>query len=652
VKTLTRSRIKSFLRALWSFSKPLLTAVSIVAIIDALPLLSAGVNLNSLLKGLISVPVGVAIALGLAERQRVLSALYLIITMGALMMALTAAGFDQTDSAFSTAIISIFFLAAWITTPNLQPLLLRVRAPRTADVEELFSRTAIAATAWWRLVRNVAFKRLITLGVAIGGVALLVFAAVALLGLIDRAIVLRILEVALNAVVGGFAMWLVGKRFAGPLAGAGAAILWTFGGVALADTVVAPALVPTALAPVITALALELRDGGTPPGAWLGAVLALALVPIGAQWPLLALGTCLIIVFTFWSLGDALAARGGLIPFLATGAYLALVAPARTIRDLGMQAVASSPGHTAAACASGCDGALPWEFFYPSAFGAIYEPLLRGLLTGTLHWGNFQLNAISPGWAALGLAAVGAISLHRSGRSRELTVWIAAIALGIVLALPSRYLGVVLPSVSRLDVAVAPSFESGAQMALISAFFAALLGGIGVTTLARLPRRAPWIALAAVLAILDVLAIPRQGHLAFELARLSKFIPPASESPIRIAIYPLVTQGFGPEYNDLVRLAHDRNDVLVNESAQEGESIANLSDPNTGRLLRELGAQYLIVSLSDYSRRREMLREAHILLPLDQEEGTSAWVAPEPVDILRFQLVSARADGTVLLRFK
>ena len=65
--------------------------------------------------------------------------------------------------------------------------------------------------------------------------------------------------------------------------------------------------------------------------------------------------------------------------------------------------------------------------------------------------------------------------------------------------------------------------------------------------------------------------------------------------------------------------------------------------------LRARGVRYVVVSLAYYARRREILDEAHVLLPLDQEGTASAWLAPEPADLLRFTVIRAEGDGSLLL---
>jgi len=65
--------------------------------------------------------------------------------------------------------------------------------------------------------------------------------------------------------------------------------------------------------------------------------------------------------------------------------------------------------------------------------------------------------------------------------------------------------------------------------------------------------------------------------------------------------------------------------------------------------LRAMGVGFVVVSVPDYVRRREMLEEAHVLLPVDQEGNAVAWLAPEPADLLRMHVVRADVDGSLLL---
>jgi hypothetical protein len=75
----------------------------------------------------------------------------------------------------------------------------------------------------------------------------------------------------------------------------------------------------------------------------------------------------------------------------------------------------------------------------------------------------------------------------------------------------------------------------------------------------------------------------------------------------------------------------------------------DISAPDARAKLATLGIQYVVVSLGDYTRRREMLQEAHVLLPLAARAAAPAWMAPEPNKLLGFRVLESESDGTLLL---
>jgi hypothetical protein len=480
------------------------------------------------------------------------------------------------------------------------------------------------------------------------GAAMLVLAAKA--GWIDAGTEVRLPLSLLDGAVGALAMWFVGKRIAGPAAGFGCAVLWAACGVRLdywANAGLAPT--PTALLPVVVALALGLRENGVLKKEWMGVALAAVIVPMSTHWPLLALTTTLAAAFTFWSIGRTSEAGWSLFALVASGLYIWLAASGPVARELAAQAALYDPGRILVACAGGCDGGLPWEFFYPTALGSAFSGPIASLLAITSHWGDYQLYSIAPGLTECSLAIVGAIVLKRAGRTRLLGVWLTAIGLGIVLALPSHYLGLTLPTLTRAILAFAPTFEFGAQLALLSGFFVALLGGAGFAALVDQRRGilvVPSVAALGLL-LLDLLFVPVPSHPAIALARMRNVIPASAEQP-KLAFYPFVTQGYGPEYTSLVRAAHRAHVQLINENEGDDSAVADLSAPGTLQRLRSIGTQYIVVSLEDYSRRRDILQKARVVLPLDQYEDSSAWLTPEPSDLLGMRPVNTQADGTML----
>jgi hypothetical protein len=627
----------------WLFVKPALVTLLVTSLVAVLPVIHAGVNGTSLLKGLVALPTGLSYAS--TGRLRTYLSFASICAMFALLAGFAAANYYEPDTACDTAVLSVFALAALITAPNRRDWSL-VRARRgLLSVPAKLARTArrsfadparrLAAGSTVVLVGRVA---------AAGMVAVLGIALALLAGRIDPFWALRMAELVLDAALGALAMWFIGRSIAGPAAGTAAGLLWACSAVRLEYNSVLPGLVPTALVPVVAALALGASRTGTLSGPWLALALAGALVALSWSWPLLAVTTALIVVFLFWSLGEVGQGRWALLALVAAAVVPWLAWGAHSEQLVAAQTAFTDPAEAAVALASGGDGGLPWEFFYPSAFGFAYAKLLSAWLTASGHWGNDQLFAIAPGWAQLVLAAVGGAVMYRRGRTRLLRVWLVAVAVAICLALPTRYLGVPLPSLTRLIQALAPGFAFGAQFALLGAFFVALLAGVGAEVIAR--RNVVRVLALATFVLLDVLSLPSATNSSSVLARLSPAIPPST----KVAFYPFLTSDYGPEYDDLLRIAHRFGYRLANEDRGAGALLGDLALPGTLQRLRSLGVAYAVVSPGDYSRRREILSEAHVILPLDQLISSPGWLAPEPADLSGMPIVRSQSDGSFLIR--
>jgi hypothetical protein len=350
--------------------------------------------------------------------------------------------------------------------------------------------------------------------------------------------------------------------------------------------------------------------------------------PADARWTALTIAACL-------------------VSFAISGAI------GRATSLLGAQTAFTDPLHALAACASGCDGAMPWEFFYPSSFASAYEPLVSGLFTAAQHWGDYQLYAIAPGWAQLLLAGIGIVTLNRTGHEAVTRTALLAIAASVLLALPSHYLGLGLPSLTRIVTAVVPGFEFGAQFAVSASFFVALLAGAGFAAAARLPngsRRTATLVAVALLVVLDVADLPVHGSPGAEVASAAAtFGAPADGRPVSVAFYPMLGPDYGDGYDDLVHTARQHGIHLINENA-DASSFADLSAPDTLSRLRANGVRYVVVALGDYPRRSEILRAGHILLPEDQDWNSAAWLAPDPTALVRSNVTTrAAGSGTLVL---
>lgn len=630
----------------------LATAVLVIVLIDIGPVAGAGITLSTLAKGLIAVPVGILFAARGPNRRTY--AIVLAATLCALLIAFVMAGYDQRDPAVDASLLSLFFLAAWITAPYAVPRRVRSRySPDRAEsrirLDFAAVRRALSALAapWWLEPGRLVLSALAAAAAILASI-FIVLGVDAFAGRIDASSALRIAELAADAVVGAAAVFFISVRQIGAGAAALAAVFWACSGIRL-DSAALPFLVPTASLPVLVALALSARRSGTLAGIWLAVAVSVAGVVMALYWPLLAVIAILATGFTLWSAGYRRDAFLQAAPLL-----LVTMLAAAAVRSIGAKidllAAINDPTHAAIACASGCDGGLPWEFFYPSAFGGLYASTLVHLYRATLHWGNYQLYSIAPGWAQLTAAAWGAIVLARNGRAALLKVWLLAIGLGIFLALPSHYLALTLPSITRAVTDVAPRFEFGAQFALLSAFFVALLGAAGAEALLERFRAARmWVVPLLVLAVaFDVVSLPPLGHPATALQQTSAYIRSSSGAPPpKVAFYPFLTQDYGPEYGELVRVARRQGDALVNADYAD-YGLADLTAAETIPRLRRIGVQYVVLSLSDYTRRRDILDEAHVLLPLDQEGAAKSWIVPDPSSLSALTLVRSRNDGTFL----
>jgi hypothetical protein len=648
-----RRNVDPFLRSVWSLTRPLLVVLLVVALIDALPLSAAGISPTSLLKATIALPAGFGIVYGAGRRQAV--GLLLFVLYFALMVALIAAGIPQGDGACDTAVLSMFAVTAWMIAPYVFSKQFRsgaqsatafgaVGQSASRGLERVVTRLS---GRWWVTRAEWTLRTMLILVAGLAAAAVLLTLAIVARRL-DVPSALRLLEIIVDGAIGACAIWFVGRRFGGAVAGTGAAILWACCGLRLDYAAVhSEVLAPTCVVPLLVALGLALRDNDRSRNLLWPVTLA-SIVPLAFVWPAVTLTIWIALIFAFWSAGYVREARLAFAGLIGTVVVAGVVAPGMVLAHLGAQTGMYDPADAIDACDSGCDGGLPWEFFYPSAFGAVYAAFLAGLLTGSVHWGNVQVYSIAPGWAQLALATVGAASLYLGGRGRLANLWLGAIVVGVLLALPSHYLGLALPSLTRILVALSPTFEFGAQFALVSGFFVAILGGIGLTTiLASAPKlRVVLVGAAAVFVLLDVVSFPIYGHPGSALATISKAIPP-SPVPPKVVFYPYLSQEYGPEFEDLVLVAHRQGLSLLNEHPSDAD--LDISAPDARAKLATLGIQYVVVSLGDYTRRREMLQEAHVLLPLAARAAAPAWMAPEPNKLLGFRVLESESDGTLLL---
>ena len=641
----------------------LVVAVVINAVVAAVAAVLRQVNPDVSFRWLIALPTGLVYGFGGPRRSRIAAALMLVI--GVLILTFVACGYNQDDPAYDVALTALVALAIPMVGAHALPRAVQDRGRGTGKLWRLApgaGRATVRAirrlTAYhWvpsaKLVRRLAIgiAALAALAAAGSVIAALAASGFDLASTHERVALVHLCALLVDAAAGGLAMWFVGRRLGGPGAALGAAVLWMCCGVRLDYGSLGTALpAPTAVVPLLTLVSLELRERGLLRKQWLALVLAIAIVPLTLNWPLLAVTASLAVTFAFWSIDRSDEARWGLLP-LGLSLVCMCLASSRVGAELNAQTAIFDPLQRATACTTGCDGALPWEFFYPSAYGGAYAGLLTGMLSATLHWGDYRLYSIAPGWAELALAALGAVAAWQAGLVKRVKVWLVAIALGIVLALPSHYLGLVLPSLARLIVAAAPAFEFAAQLALLSGFFVAVLGGIGLRVLLGRNSRdvavVPALAVA-VLLLLDFGSLPASVHAASALAQVGAGVAP-SGTPPKVAFYPFISRGYGPEYDALVSQAQRLHIELVNAEDPADPSLADLSAPATARRLESMGTQYVVVSLNDYVRRREMLREAHLLLPADQYQSSAAWLVPEPASLLALRLERTATDGTMLL---
>jgi len=146
----------------------------------------------------------------------------------------------------------------------------------------------------------------------------------------------------------------------------------------------------------------------------------------------------------------------------------------------------------------------------------------------------------------------------------------------------------------------------------------------------------------------DIVSVPVPGHPGSVLAKLSAQIPARGDAPVQVAFYPFLTPDYGPEYHELAGIARRHGLALVNAGGDEN-GLSDLSNPQVQDRLRAMGVSFVVVSVPDYVRRREMLDEAHVLLPVDQEGNAVSWLAPEPGELVRLHVIRADIDGSLLL---
>ena len=645
-------------RALTMTLKRALIAAVIIASVEFVTISSAGLTGWVLLNGLIAVPAAIEIAYG-DSRGRGRRALLLIGAMLALAVILNLTGIGDADASNDEAILSVFILAVWILIQHAWPG--RVRVSDAGSIAALPRRDSVLRFMGQWLTRAAAgksgyfsFRHMkVTYLALCAGVAVAVAAGLCFITVFQGidADPQRYFEFAADTAVGAAAVWFVGRRIGGEIAGAAAAVLWICCGIRLAQAAIDPsAVVPTAVVPIMAALAILSRETGGIRGALLALMVGAALVPICLYWPVLGLTAAITVVFALWIAGYVRDARWSLMVLLVPALVLGFTVALPRFSPLGADRIVfGGPAAVAAACASGCDGALPWEFLYPSTMSAVYNPLLTELLTRTVHWGSYQQFSIAPGWTILGLAALGATMMYRSTSKPISRVLLIAIAIGVLIAVPSRYLGITLPSLALLFRYVAPGNDV-ATLSLMSGFFAILLAGIGVKAIIELPaaRRGALLMISAVSLLLDTVGPSGRGHPAAALESVSQSIV-TSHLPVKVAFYPFLTRSFGREYAELRRTA-DRHDFqLLNESLIGESGFDDLAARDTIASLRAAGVRYVIVSLQDYPRRRELLNVAHVVLPADQELPTAAWVVPSPDSLLRDGRLVTNVDGTLVI---
>jgi hypothetical protein len=648
------ARLGAFLRAAARFAGIGLLVVLVVAAIDVMPALVSP-TIWTLFKAPISLPAAVAIVC--VRRRREVWGYTLLGVYGLSQFGLNLGGVDQHDAAFDFCALSMLALAAWLYLPFVRDWKAPLRWPRREDVlraRDLLGQARKRSTpAVAPVPVNARGRR------ALAIVALLIGALVAVAAAGQPAHALSVWRLPLtflDAVGGGAATWYLARRVLGDAGGVGAAFAWMCASVRWEyGSTLDSGVSPTFLVPVLAVLAVELRERGIARGPALAGSLAALVVVASIWWPVLALVAALVVVFTLRAFGESSAARSSLLGVAGVAVSFAIscAVAGRAGHLLAAQTAFADPAHAVVACASGCDGALPWEFFYPSAFASAYAPLTSSLYAGTQHWGSYQLYAIAPGWAQLVLAAAGIAVLWRTGRRTLVRAAGWAIVAGVLLALPSHYMGLGLPSPTRLLTTLVPSFEFGAQFAILAAFFTALLAGAGFAAALRMPsqRRTATLVVLGLLVAIDCVNLPARGHPGSVVTSVAQSLDTNRQhDPIEAAFYPMLTADYGAEFDDVIATARQHGLELLNDSA-DADAFANLSDPSTLSRLRARGVRYVIVSLGDYPRRAEILREGHVMLPDDQDWNPAAWTAPDPTALSQ-RNVSSRAEtgGTVVLQ--
>lgn len=624
----------------WTVARSILIIAAVVLTIDALPLAANGINLDSLLKALIAIPVALAIVYKNRARRTV--GLVLVAVLFVLLISLAASGIPQNDGACNTTVLSLLAVAVWMCVPRLESLASYAGVRRRAGVLRLPRQKGEPRT---RSIRAVTIVGVFAL------VAIVAYASrlddLSTIDSYGRIDALRVLD----GLVGSAAVFVLARRMGGTVGAIAAAILWYCCGMRLDYTALrATDVLPTALVPLLAASAAFLRSRAVPAPLVIcsSAILAGA---IAIEWPLLAI-VAYLATSIFSMAGDERPSDG----WFAAGCGLAflLVLEALyfgTIVDkVGLQTSLSDLDGVVAACSSGCDGGFPWEFVYPVPSAGAFSHLLQTLLTQTFHWGNYRANAIAPGWAELVLASLGVVALYREKKFRAVRIFAIGIVLGIGLSLPSHYLGLTLPSFTRVVTAVAPTFQFGAQCSLVSGMLVALLGGIGIARTSthgssRLRRSGVFVILA--LAVFESASFAVPGHAGAVLRALAGEIPRSDATRPKVAFYPFITDVDGPEFVDLKRSA-DRSGIDLYNAA----SVSNtddLSDPAVVDRLKSQGVRYIVVSLDDYSRRRAILRNARLLLPNDRETQSRAWTPPTPERMVSFRSLKVGRDGSFLI---
>ncbi|GAC1309590.1 MAG: hypothetical protein NVS2B3_01210 [Vulcanimicrobiaceae bacterium] len=608
----------------------------VVMTIDALPLTAAGVHLDSLLEGLIAVPAALAIVYGHENRRTI--GLALVTVFFVLLIALVASGMPQNDAAYNTTILSLLSVALWMCVPQLDVTVPYARMHRLGD-----SRP-IAPTRRAPRVGTFPWFAAIGAGTLVAFVALVAYASrfldAAPIDAYQRIEVLR----ALDGAIGSIAVFALARRTSGTLGGIGAAVLWYCCGMRLDYTAIeATGVFPTAFVPSLAAFVSYARGRSVPVPLALS-IAAILAGAIGIEWPIVAIVAMLATLVISFAADDR--RRIGWLGVAFATAFLLMlevVHPAATIAKIGLQASVADPDSVIAACSSGCDGALPWEFFYPSPSDGALANVLRTLLMQTFHWGNYRANAVAPGWAELVLAGFGLVALYREQR-RVARIFAAGIILGIALSMPSYYLGLTLPSLTRLLTTVAPNFQFGTQFSLLSGLLVALLGGAAIMRMMTVGRRLPRLAAYGLIAIaiFESIPFPVPGHAGAVLRSLANELSRREAIRPKVAFYPYLTDVDGPEFADLERSADRAGIDLLNETGVS--NIGDLADPGMVDRLKSQGVRYIVVSLDEYSRRREILRNARLLLPNDRERQSSAWTAPTPERLVSFRSLHVGRD--------